>query len=130
MTTEANLVDRWKLRNIEHLLQRLESRTQRFLDRMPPERPLGAEVDSRIADQYVPEIQRDVKVLLLEVRFAKERLDRLADRPEPESTGCFRFLMVLGMTFVLAFSIKIHRNVRALADRPAAVEKAPPGVSR
>jgi hypothetical protein len=130
VTNEENLIDRWKLRDIERLLKTLESKSQRILDRMPPERPIGAEVDARIADQYVPEIQRDVKTLLLELRFAKERLDRLADRPEPESTGCFRFLVLLGMAFVLAFTIKIHRNVRALVNRPVAIERAQSGVSR
>jgi hypothetical protein len=130
VTNEANLIDRWKLRDIEHLLKTLESKSQRILDRMPPERPIGVEVDARIADQDVPEIQRDVKTLLLELRFAKERIDRLADRPEPESTGCFRFFMVLGMAFLLAYTIKIHRNLRTLVDRPVAIEKAQPGVSR
>jgi hypothetical protein len=130
MTYEANLMDLWKLRDIEYQLRALESRSQRILDRMPRGRPLGAEVDARLADQYVPEIQRDVKTLLLELRFVKERLDRLADRAEPESTGCFRFLMVLGLAFVLAISIRTHGKLKALVDRPVVVEKTPPGVSR
>ncbi len=130
MENEPVMIDRWKLQDIEHLLKRLESRSQRILDRMPTQHAPGAQVDARIADQYVPEIQRDVKTLLLELRFAKEHLDRLADRPEPESTGCFRFLMVVGVAFVLAFTIKIHRNVRTLVERPVAIEKAPSGVSR
>lgn len=130
MTHEANLMELWKLREIEYQLRALESRSQRILDRMPPERPLGAEVDARLADQYVPEIQRDVKTVLLEIRFVKERLDRLAAQPEAESTGCFRFLMVLGTAFVLAFSIRTHGKVKALVDRPVVVEKTPPGVSR
>jgi hypothetical protein len=130
VTNEENLIDRWKLRDIEHLLKSLESKSQRILDRMPPECSIGAEVDARIADRYVPEIQHDVKTLLLEVRFAKERLDRLADRPEPESTGCFRFLMMLGVGFILAFAFKTHGKVQELLHRPVAIEKAQSGVSR
>jgi hypothetical protein len=130
MGDEPGVMDRWKLMEIDQLLKRLDSRSQRILARMPQERPIGTEVDARIADRYVPDIRSDVKTLLLELRFVKERLDRFGDRPEPESTGCFRFLMVLGMAIVLAFTIKIHRNVRTLVDRPVPIEKAQPTVPR
>jgi hypothetical protein len=130
MSGETDFLERWTLIDIKHALKNLESRSERILDRMPSKPPLGAQVDAQIADRCVPGIQQDIKMLLLEVRFVKERLDRLTDRPEPESTGCFRFIMIIALAVVLFFSVKINRNVRALADHPSAVEQAQPETPR
>jgi hypothetical protein len=127
---EPALWDRWKLSDIERQLRTLESTSRRILDRLPPERRSGDEVDARIADRMVPKIEQDVETLLLEIRSLRTSVDRLSDRPEPESTGCFRFMIGVLAIFILVLTIKVYRNVRTLVERPAAVGAASSGTSR
>lgn len=127
---EPALWERWKLSDIEHQLRTLESTSRRILDRMPPERRSRDEVDAQIADRTVPKIERDVQTLLIEIRSLKTTVDRLADRPAPESTGCFRFLMWVMTILILVFTIKVYRNVRTLMERPVAVGSTSSGGSR